>query len=164
MSKQTKTHIKKDVALNVFLNVVLNAGISWMLLKGGETLIWGGDKGFVGDLLATAFLMPFIVTLIMIAVQRKKVRAGKRDAVALNTGAPLMSLLARFPRSLFKNGLLFGGAGMLILAPITLLGLWIVGVETFSPGTYSVFKGLWAGVIAGILVPMMILVGLRQGK
>ena len=56
----------------------------------------------------------------------------------------------------------FGLIGMLLLAPLTLLPLWLLGVEQFTPATYSIFKGIWAGAIAALLAIPMILLALNK--
>ena len=48
-----------------------------------------------------------------------------------------------------------------VIAPITLAGFYLLGVEQVSPLHYAIFKGLWAGLMAGILVVPMVLVALR---
>lgn len=162
MNTLTAGQIKKDTTINVLLNILLNGAIAWMLLKSSETLLWGGDKGFAGDMIGTAFFMPFIVALIVIAVQRKKVATGKREALTLDRSGWGQKMASRFPQSLWLNALLFGFAGALVLAPLSLAGLWVFDIHQFSPLHYSLFKGIWAGAIAAVLVPVMIMVGLRK--
>ena len=50
---------------------------------------------------------------------------------------------------------------MLVVAPITLLGLYLAGVDTILPLHYAIFKGIWAGAMAALLVVPMVLVALR---
>lgn len=67
----------------------------------------------------------------------------------------------RLPAGVFKSALLFGLFGMCIIAPLTLLGFYLMGVEQVQPVTYSIFKGIWAGLMAGVLVIPMVLLALR---
>ena len=57
--------------------------------------------------------------------------------------------------------MVFGLVGLLLVAPLTLLGFYLLGVQQVAPGNYALFKGIWAGAMAGILVVPMVLVALR---
>jgi len=56
----------------------------------------------------------------------------------------------------------FGLIGMIVVGGLSLLILGLVGVQNFSAVEYSIFKGVWAGVLAAILVTPMILLALHQ--
>ena len=43
-----------------------------------------------------------------------------------------------------------------------LLGVFVAGIDSFTPAVYAAFKGVWAGAIAGVLVILMVLVALRE--
>jgi hypothetical protein len=66
------------------------------------------------------------------------------------------------PAGTFRSALLFGLFGMCVLAPLTLLVFYLLGVEQFSPVNYAIFKGIWAGAMAGLLVIPMVLLALRR--
>ena len=65
------------------------------------------------------------------------------------------------PASTWKSALLFGLFGMCVIAPLTLLGFYLAGVEQVAPVSYAIFKGIWAGLIAALLVVPMVLIALR---
>jgi hypothetical protein len=73
----------------------------------------------------------------------------------------MQSFADRFPASTFKSALLFGLVGMCVIAPLTLAGFYLLGVQQVEPLHYAVFKGLWAGLMAGVLVIPMVLLALR---
>ena len=60
-----------------------------------------------------------------------------------------------------RSALLFGVIGMIVIAPLTLLGFYSLGVKQVDPVVYAIFKGIWAGLMAGMLVVPMVLVALR---
>ena len=62
----------------------------------------------------------------------------------------------------FNSALVFGLLGMCVIAPLTLLAFYLVGVEEVSPLNYAIFKGLWAGLMAAVLVIPMVLSALRS--
>ena len=154
-------HIKHEVAVGGISNAVFNGLIAWLLMRGGADLTWGGPHSFAGDIVATAFILPFIVALIVIPLQRKKLGKGTVAPIRLADRNLMQVIADRIPESTFKAALCFGGLGALVYAPLLLLGIYATGIEVFTPNQYSVFKGIWAGALAGILVIPMVLVALR---
>ncbi len=161
MSTESRAHLQHEILVGGISNMVFNALIAWLILRGGSNLAWGGEHSFVGDLLATGLLLPFIVALIVIPLQRSKLKKGKLTPISLGAGSSIQRFADRFPTSTFKSALLFGMVGICIFAPLAMLVIWISGVQEFTPIAYSLFKGIWAGVMAGILVVPMVLVALR---
>ena len=164
MTPEMTQYLTRELSVNGITNTFFNGVIAWLLLKDKGLLHWWGDHSFGVDVLATAFILPFIVTLIVIPMQRRKVAKAKVAIFEPSRNNLLERCVASFPQSLFLSALLFGLAGFAIIAPLTLLGISLFGVESFSPGSYSIFKGLWAGTMAALLVSPMILVGLRAQK
>lgn len=155
-------HIRHEVVVCGGSNAVFNGLSAWLLMKSGPNLQWGGDHSFVIDIVATGFILPLIVAFIVIPLQRNKLGKGKLQPVNLGASSFVQSLADRFPSSTAKSALLFGLIGMLIIAPLTLAGLYVFGVQLISPAYYAVFKGVWAGLMAAILVVPMVLVALRE--
>lgn len=156
-----KKHLKHEVLVGGLSNTVFNALAAWLLLRSGPSLQWGGEHSFAIDVLATAFLLPLIVALIVIPLQRSKLRKGKLEAIRLDAGSRIQAFADRFPSGTGKNSLLFGLTGLLVIAPLTLLGFYLLGIVEVAPVHYALFKGVWAGSMAGILVIPMVLVALR---
>jgi hypothetical protein len=161
-STPDRNHIRHEVLVSGISNTVFNGLLAWLLLKGRPGLHWSGEHSFVVDVFATGLLLPLIVALIVIPLQRGKLKSGKLQPIDLGTSSAIQSLANRLPSSALKSALLFGLFGMLVIAPLTLLGFYLVGVEEASPAQYAIFKGLWAGLIAAVLVIPMVLVALRQ--
>lgn len=157
----TSDYIRKEATITGLSNMGFNGVIAWLLLRGGDALQWGGEHSFVIDLFATAFILPLIVALIIIPLQRRKVRQQKMPAMTLNLTSPLQGLVNRLPNSLFINSMLFGFAGALVFAPLALLVFWALGIEQVQPLNYAIFKGFWAGLMAAVLVVPMLMTGLR---
>ena len=97
MSQDASAHLRHEVLVGGISNMVFNGLIAWLLLRGGSALTWGGEHSFVVDVLATAFLLPFIVALIVIPLQRGKLRKGKLQPLSLGPDSALQSLADRFP-------------------------------------------------------------------
>lgn len=64
----------------------------------------------------------------------------------------MQSWADRFPAGAFKSAGLFGLIGMLIIAPLTLAGFYLQGVEEVGPRQYTLFKAVWTGLVAAVLV------------
>jgi hypothetical protein len=162
MTQELAHHIKHELTINGLSNAFFNGLIAWLLIKDKGLLDWWGDHSFAVDILATAFILPFIVTLIVIPMQRRKARLGKVAAFHPDPSRIVENWIIRLPDNLMLNATLFGLAGMLLIAPLILMGIYLAGVDSFTALQYSLFKGLWTGMMASILVVPMILVGLRK--
>jgi len=143
-------------------NMVFNGLAAWLLLGGGANLTFAGNHSFAVDVAATAFILPFIVTLIVIPLNRRKRVANKLDAVRLDPAHWLEARLLGFPNQLTLQACIFGAATLLLATPLTLLPLWLLGIHEFTPLGYSVFKGVWAGLIAAALTRPMLLLAVRE--
>ena len=157
-------HLKKEAWVGGASNAVFNGLIAWLLLRSGPSLAWSGEHSFVVDIIATALLLPLIVAAIVIPLQRAKLRKGKLQPIALGDRSTWQAIADRYPGTTGKSALMFGLTGVCVIAPVTLLGLFMFGVEQFSPEHYALFKGAWAGVMAAVLVIPMVLVALRPAS
>jgi hypothetical protein len=156
-----RDHIRREILVGGISNTIFNGLAAWLLMKNGPDLRWGGEHSFVVDIIATGLLLPFIVALIVIPLQRSKLNKGKLQPINLGHGSLMQALADRFPATTFKSAVMFGLMGMLLIAPLTLAGFYLLGVEQVQPRQYAIFKGLWAGLIAAVLVVPMVLIALR---
>jgi hypothetical protein len=166
MSKLTtaNSHLRHEMLVSGVSNTFFNGLVAWLLLKSGADLGWSGGNSFVVDIIATSFLLPFIVALIVIPLQRSKLNKGKLQPIDLGSTSSLQALANRFPTNVFKSALLFGLIGMLVIAPLTVLGFYLAGIVVVAPLHYAIFKGIWAGLMAAVLVVPMVLLALRDQK
>ena len=161
MTDDSRSHLAHEVLVGGVSNTVFNGLIAWLMLRGGPPMVWSGAHSFAADIAATALLLPLIVALIVIPLQRKKLHAGKLQPIDLGPGSPLQALADRFPASTPLSALLFGLLGLVVIAPLTLLGFYLLGVQQVEPLHYALFKGVWAGLMAAVLVVPMVLCALR---
>ncbi|MEP5569674.1 MAG: hypothetical protein ABJN62_17660 [Halioglobus sp.] len=162
MSATAINHLKHEAIVGGVSNTIFNGVIAWLLMRSGPALQWGGDNSFVIDIIATALLLPLIVALIVIPLQRSKKNKGKLPAMSLGAHSLTQRFADLFPLSTGKCALLFGLTGLLVIAPLTLLAFYLLGVAEVPPLHYAIFKGLWAGAMAALLVLPMVLVALRD--
>lgn len=154
--------IRHETMVSGVSNTVFNGLIAWLLLRAGSNLTLAGEHSFAIDVAATAFILPFIVTLIVIPLNQRKLAANKVSSVRLDSGSPLQAVLLQFPENLWLRALGFGLLTMLIVTPLTLLPLWALGIHEFTPLAYSIFKGVWAGLMAAALTTPMLLLALGK--
>ncbi len=159
-----RAHIRQEVLVSGISNAIFNGVIAWFLLRRVPALRWSGDHSFAADMMATGLLLPLIIALIVIPLQRGKLNKGVLQPINLGATSSLQSMADRFPASAFKSALLFGVFGIAIISPLTLLGFYLLGVEEMSPAYYAVFKGVWAGIVAAVLVIPMVLIALREAQ
>jgi hypothetical protein len=162
VTPETRSHIRNQALSNAFFNAVINGWIAWLLMKEKAVLPLWGTPGFGPDLIATGFLLPFIIALIVIPLNRRAVSRGKVAALPLDRRNPRPLWLERWPQSLFLRALIFGLTGALLVAPLTLLGFAVLGVGELTPMTFAVVKGLWAGALAGAMVVPMATLGIAR--
>ena len=162
MNTEIYAYIKTKALGSGLSNIFFNGVIAYLLLKDITQLEWWGQHSFVVDILATAFILPFIVTWIVVPMQRKKARTDAALTLALDTGKPLQNFVAALPQSLWLSATVFGLISLVTFSPLTLLPFHLFSIEAVAPLHYAIFKGLWAGSIAAIMVVPMIMLGLRQ--
>ncbi|MBW2273880.1 MAG: hypothetical protein JRG96_11455 [Deltaproteobacteria bacterium] len=155
MSAGIGAHIRRQAISNAFFNTLINGWVAWLLIKENPVLpLWGAPSVAV-DLVATGFLLPFIIALIVIPLNRRDLRKGKFAVLRLDPSIPLHRWLGPWPRSLPLRALLFGLIGALVVAPLTILVFVVLGIDPIAPMHFAVFKGFWAGALAGVMVVPM---------
>lgn len=161
MTDDGRSHLAHEALVGGVSNMVFNGLIAWLMLRSGPPMVWTGPHSFAVDIAATALLLPLIVALIVIPLQRRKLQNGKLKPIDLGPGSPLQALANRFPASTPRSALMFGLLGLVVIAPLTLLGFYLLGVQQVEPLHYALFKGVWAGLMAAVLVVPMVLCALR---
>lgn len=164
MNVETATHIRHEAKINGISNCFFNGVIAYFLLKEAGELAWWGQHSFGFDIIATALILPLIVALIIIPLQRRKARQEKIPAISLDNNRWLERLLSKFPQSLFLTALLLGVITTLIISPITLLGFYLLSIDSVAALHYAIFKGIWAGVMAVLITGPMVLIGLDKTR
>jgi hypothetical protein len=162
MTVQAKDHLKHEARVSGITNALFNGLFAWLLLKGGAALTWTGDNSFMVDIIATAFILPFIVALIVIPIHKRKLAKGTIEPMNFGENSRLQSWVNRLPVPTLGNALYFGLVGMCLAPPIPLAALYAGGVEQIPPLNYALFKGVWAGSMAAVLVIPMVMSALRQ--
>ncbi len=155
--------VRREILVSGLSNALFNGLAAWLLLKNGGPLSLTGEPSYAIDIAATAFILPFIITLIVIPLNRRKRRANTVPAIHLDPDCWWQALLSRFPGDLWLRALCFGALTLFLATPLTLVPLWILGLHEFAPAAYSLFKGAWAGLVAAVLTTPMLLLAWKEG-
>lgn len=156
-------HLQHEMLVGGLSNAFFNGCITWLLMRGNGALTLSGEHSFAGDILATAFLLPVIVALIVIPLQRSKLKKGTLMPIDLGNASYLQRFANEFPQRLLWVALIFGGIGLNFFGLTALAGLYLFNITELSVVEYALFKGVWAGLMAAILVCPMALIALRKG-
>mgnify|MGYP006316643369 FL=1 len=162
MSGDVAAHIRKEVLTNGISNAVFNGLAAWALLKDTEWMPMWGEPSIAVDITATSAILLFIVALILIPLNRSKRRKGKAPEFHWDNSKMLHRFFQRFPRGLVARAFCFAALGIVVVAPISFVPYIVLGVEGLTGPAYAVAKGVWAGIMAGIMCIPMIQMGLAD--
>jgi len=162
MKPAFSAYMRTEIIASVIINALINVLIIWFTKKDEGAVYLYGDKGYGIDIIVTCFLLFFLMSLVVLAIQRSRVKSGKAPDFSWDLALLSHSILARFPRSVWLSALLFGFLALVIFAPVTLVALAAVGTSEFSPLNYTIFKGFWVALMVWIAVPSVLRVGLAR--
>ncbi|MBL4790865.1 MAG: hypothetical protein JKY60_18040, partial [Kordiimonadaceae bacterium] len=150
MTEALNSYIRKETIANVVINVAVTAAIVWFTKMDGGTILVGGEEGFGIDILVTAFLLFFIMSFVVMAIQRARVKSGAMAAFSWDAEHRLHRILDRMPKSVWLSALLFAvystkdKLGPLLIwttsGLMAVLALWIAGSGS---GTNVAFGGMF---------------------
>ncbi len=151
-------HIRTEIRNNIVINVLLNASIAYAMLRGVTQIDAWGEHGYGKDLILTAFLLSALLGGIFIVLHRRK-RDRMEFALQGDEGQTLARIM---PYNPWLAATLLGTVAAVVAAPF-LLGIFILlGIELLTPTAYAIIKGIWAGALAAVVVPIAITQGLRK--
>ncbi len=141
----------EQCAIPTAINLVANALIAWLSHLSTKTVpIWGGSSISV-DLLATSFLLPFIVCLAVSPGVKKKVKTRKLSPIP-SSQLPIFMWYKRPP---WQRAIFIGFLGV-VFAGIPVI--WILSISQAQPiptMSFAIFKGFWAAAIASLITPII---------
>ena len=138
-------------AVPTLFNLVLNGAIAWALFRSATHVPLWGESSLGVDLLATAFLLPFLTCLIVSPLVRRHVRHGKVP--------PLPP--AQLPhsgwaeRSALQRALALGAAGVVFGALPLVWALSLAQAQPLAVHSFVAFKAVWAALLALAVTPVV---------
>ena len=149
-------HVRKETIINVIINVVINCTIIWLINRHKDTISAFGDEGFRVDILATSFLLFFLMSLIVMSIHRAQQRANKLPEFHINPQHWRHKLFGRLPYSVWVLALGFGLFALLVFAPLTVGVLTALSITELPPLTYTIGKGFWVAIFVAIMTRTII--------
>lgn len=144
----------------VVFNVLLNAGLAWLFFRNLSDVPLWGPQSLALDAVFTCFLLPCIACLIVTPLVRGDVRRGRVPREPGTTG--LAAWFAARSSSARKRSVFFGLAGLALAAPVTVALLALTARDGMILTNFVLFKGLFAGALAAIFVPLIAAAALRD--
>lgn len=141
----------EQCAIPTAINLVANGLIAWLLNRSVTTVpIWGGGS-VTFDLLATSFLLPFIVCLAVTPGVKKKVKSGKLSPLTANQ----FPIFRWYKRSPLLRAIFIGMLGIIFAGVPIVWTLSIGQAQPFPMMSYVIFKAFWAAAIASLITPIV---------
>lgn len=138
-------------AIPALFNLVLNGLIAWALFRSRVAVPLWGDSSVGVDLIATAFLLPFLTCLIVSSIVARQVRSGR--VPPLPPGQRPHS--GWFERSPSARGLFLGALGISFGAAPIVWALSLGNAQPFPVTSFVVFKAVWAAMLALLVTPVV---------
>jgi hypothetical protein len=132
-------------------NLVLNGLIAWLIFRSATSVPLWGESSIGVDLLATAFLLPFLTCVIVSQLVTGQVRSGKLSPLP-QLQVPLAGWSLR-PAA--ARGLMLGAGGVLLAAAPLMVALSIGNSQPFDVGAFIGFKAVWAAMLAAVATPVV---------
>jgi hypothetical protein len=142
--------IEQGAIPSVF-NLVLNGFIAWALFRSAVAVPLWGESSVGGDLLITAFLLPFLTCVIVSRLVSRSVRSGTVPPLP----ADQRPHSRWFERSVSTRGLLLGAAGVLFGAVPLVWALSLGQAQPFPVLSFVLFKAVWAAMLAFLVTPVV---------
>lgn len=145
-----------------FINVAVNVVLGVLAFSGSETVpTWAIDKGAAADSVGTCFFLPFITCLIATPIVRRHVLRGTVSPVAK---CDLPRWMLFFCRPSFPRAIMFGIAGLMILAGPVFVVYRVLAGETIPTVSFLVIKAVFAGVFGVFVTPLIALVAMTDSE
>ena len=147
-----------QVIVPAVINLVLNGAIGFAMFRGASEIPLLGRQSIVGDTLGTCFFLPAITCLIVTPIVRGHVKKGTAEPMR---GA-LPGWLAAFRRALVPRALALGLAVVVLVGGLVLALFGVLGVESLPFATFLTFKAVFAGLLGGLVTPLIALLALAD--
>ena len=130
-------------------NLIINILITWLLNRSQSVIPLWGPKSIAFDLIATAFIMPVIICLIVSPLIFGKVWSGKMPPI-LPEQLPHWRW---YRRSRLVRGMLIGVFTVVFGAVPLVWALTLGEAQPFSLDSFVWFKAVWSTMLALLITP-----------
>ena len=156
MTSDSRRHIYKEASTNGVINGCVNGAFAWYLSEEKPTLaVWGG-QGVIVDFIATAAILVFILSLIVLPLQRRKV--AKLGLAAVQPPFAFIRYLGWLaPHRDALKALALALLAALLSVPVLAALFSVAGVDTLNRVDFTLLKSVYTGVVAALVVPLIVL-------
>jgi hypothetical protein len=157
---QRKWFLLEQILLPTFFNFAFNAFLGWLVFRAVVPVpLWFSPSAWAdllkpslgGDLLGMLFFLPGCTVIIGTPLIQRAARLGKIERLPI--GPAQHWLLRHMPRGLILRACFVGFWCVALLGPLTLGSLALLGMHAWSLHAAVVFKGIYAGLLAGLVTP-----------
>lgn len=156
MTTASPHYILKEASSNGVINACVNGGFAWYLSAEKTLLsVWGG-QGVIVDFVATAAILVFLLSLIVLPLQRRKL--SKLDLGPVQPPFAFIRYLGWLaPHRDLVKALVLALLAALLSLPLLAGAFFLTGAEQLSPLAFTLAKAVYTGVVAAAVVPLVIL-------
>ena len=147
------------VGLSALINLVLNAGWSWVTTRGHPTVpmwswpVFGGPSTVMGAL-GILLVLPAATTVFTTLAVRRELTHDRLAPLALQDLPPLLS---RLPERLFPRAATWGAITLVALGPVAALATVATGFGPTSTQGYTVYTAALAITLGLLVTPLIAL-------
>ena len=152
---QRKYLVHDQIIGGALVNGVINGLLGWLTFRKHPIVPITGDPSIVNDVIATSVALPLFICLIATPLVRKAVAAGKTQALV--EPSPERTMILWLPAHSLLRGIVLAVAALATGAPLLLGALWMFGVQGMSVGAFATLKFFYAGILAGLVSPIVAL-------
>jgi hypothetical protein len=154
-----RSYIERELLRGLAFNLVLSLAFTMLLFPEGLAIAMFGKDGIAADLVPTAFMLTLMGGLAMTLMTRKRVR----DGVIVPMPAEFSGRIERnLPRNVLVRNLTVALGVTLVTVPMSVLMLWILGVESMSYHAYLGFKAVYGPLVGALSTAVVIKAALQD--
>lgn len=151
-----KAYIVKEALGSGVVNGLINGAFAWYLSREKDEITVWGEKGMVVDFLFTAMILVFLLSLIVLPLQRRKLAKHPLTSAEpplrflryLGWAAPLRDSL---------KALLLAIGSVVVSLPLLWVVFALMGGQSYSPAEFTLMKSIYTGLLSVAVVPLVIL-------
>jgi uncharacterized protein YacL len=157
MSAQQKKFVATNILLITLINIVVGAGIGYLVFSKQPAVPLWGPQGLALDTVLSSFLLPFVTCLLLYMGIKKAIADGKVKTIPMHqTG-----WFAQPSAGKFTVALLIGILVTVLIAPLVLVALEMIGPQYYQPTHAIALKALYGGLLSLLVVPFIARLALR---
>ncbi len=137
--------------ISAMFNFFINGLIAWLIFRSLVHIPLWGQPSVAADILATAFMLPFITCIIVSSIVSSQTQAGKIPRLTAEQ-YPASEWFLR--SSLFKAVCL----GLMCVVFTAIPIVWILELgqaQVFTTSSFILFKAVWGALLALTVSPLI---------